>query len=611
MQKNLVIIGVIFTVFLSSCGNNTTSDTSSGSGTMQKTPFVVKTMKINTWSGISFIEKTGRITASSSLTLTSQWAWEIWKILVKEWQKVKAGGTIAVLKDTINNFDLKLFQAENTLKVQEASIDTTKINLEQSVENARIAYERSKKNLETLTAKNDILEATLMSTNKKTLDTYNINYTSYLLDIEKNMTQMLYEGDKILGITTAFEYANDGWEPYLGTRVWNSKATASNDWNKTWGMRGTIREKIEKWTHLDITNPIKDLDLVATWITQTRIYADSMIFMIQNDTIGAGLSQELQTGWITTWNWFRALIGWSETAFNSWKAGALSFLKSYKNDELGTRLAVASLSRELTEDEVASLAENSEAKLTFDTTKINLKDQIDNAKLSLEQNEQLYKTAIELQQANLAQLDATKKNAEISLDQARRDYSKLSISAPIDGNITKVIANVWQTVNVGSAIAEFSGKLPQITIDLDTQLASTLMPWDTVIIELEKTKMLTGVISAVSNVSSSNLLSTVRISVQNGEKYIGQTVNITFTSRPSESVNNIFLLPINAVKIISEEEGEIYTLSETGSLSKKTVKLWKVGDTNIEIMWTFKPKESLITTDMSNYDEVKNIIQAQ
>jgi len=295
------------------------------------------------------------------------------------------------------------------LKVQETSIDTTKINLEQSVENARIAYERAKQTLETLTAKNGILEATLMNADQKTLDTYNINYKSYLLDIERNMTQMLYEGDKILGITTAFEYANDWWEPYLGTRVWDSKVGASNDWNRTWGTRGMIRAKIEKWTDLDVINPIKDIELVATGITQTRIYADSMLFMIQNDTIGAGLSQDLQTWWITAWNGFRAQIGASETAFNAWKSSALTFLKSYKNNELGTRLAVASLSRELTADENASLAANPEAKLTFDTTKINLKDQIDSAKLSLEQNEKIYTNALALQEATIAQLDATKR----------------------------------------------------------------------------------------------------------------------------------------------------------------------------------------------------------
>jgi hypothetical protein len=32
-----------------------------------------------------------------------------------------------------------------------------------------------------------------MNTNSKTLDTYNVNYKSYLSDIEKNMTMMIYE----------------------------------------------------------------------------------------------------------------------------------------------------------------------------------------------------------------------------------------------------------------------------------------------------------------------------------------------------------------------------------------------------------------------------------
>jgi multidrug resistance efflux pump len=50
----------------------------------------------------------------------------------------------------------------------------------------------------------------------------------------------------------------------------------------------------------------------------------------------------------------------------------------------------------------------------------------------LEQADTSYKTAIELRDATLSQLDASKKNAEIALDQARRDYSKLTISAPIE-----------------------------------------------------------------------------------------------------------------------------------------------------------------------------------
>lgn len=119
------------------------------------------------------------------------------------------------MKDTQNNYDLKYSQALNTIKVQNASIETTRINLEQSIDAARITYERARQAYETLTGKNALAYDTLVNTNSKTIDTYNESYKTYISDAERIMTQMLYEADKILGITTNFEFANDAWEPYL------------------------------------------------------------------------------------------------------------------------------------------------------------------------------------------------------------------------------------------------------------------------------------------------------------------------------------------------------------------------------------------------------------
>ena len=51
------------------------------------------------------------------------------------------------------------------------------------------------------------------------------------------MTAMLYDGDKILGITTNYEYANDAWEPYLGARVGDTRALAINEWNRLYTAR--------------------------------------------------------------------------------------------------------------------------------------------------------------------------------------------------------------------------------------------------------------------------------------------------------------------------------------------------------------------------------------
>lgn len=100
------------------------------------------------------------------------------------------------------------------------------------------------------------------------------------------------------------------------------------------------------------------------------------------------------------------------------------------------------------------------------------------------------------------------------------------------------------------------------------------------------------------------------MSVQNGEKYIGKTASILFQSR-ERSFKELFILPINAVKILSEEEGEVYIISGDGTLSKKSVKLGKVGDINIEVMGDFNENDTIITSDMSNYDENKNTITPQ
>jgi multidrug resistance efflux pump len=154
----------------------------------------------------------------------------------------------------------------------------------------------------------------------------------------------------------------------------------------------------------------------------------------------------------------------------------------------------------------------SDRRITYENTRLTLADAIRNAKLSLEQSDSGYKNALALKDATLTQLIATKKNAEISLEQARRDYAKLRIIAPVDGVIGKVIGSVGQSVNIGSPVAEFTSRLPQIILDIDSGLAGSLIIGDTVTVRVDAVT-LSGVVSAVSTVSNANLLSTVRISI--------------------------------------------------------------------------------------------------
>jgi hypothetical protein len=98
----------------------------------------------------------------------------------------------------VNNYDLRLDQAENALLQQNANIATTEANMNTSIDAARVALARARLAYESVTSKKNIQSLTLSNTNQKTVESYNILYKNYLSDIERQMTQMLYSGDKIL-----------------------------------------------------------------------------------------------------------------------------------------------------------------------------------------------------------------------------------------------------------------------------------------------------------------------------------------------------------------------------------------------------------------------------
>lgn len=600
---------IVSAFFLTSCGAPDTPATTTIN--VSKTPYIVDIFVVGKNTANVTVEKTGRITASSSLTLSAQGVGEVNKVYVKEWQNVRAGALIATLKDTQNNYDLRYSQAQNALRIQDASIETTRLNLSQAVDNARITLERAKQSYATLTGKNALSYDTLVNTNSKTLDAYNETYKTYLSDAERLMTQLLYEGDKILGMTNNYKYQAEAWKPYLGAQIGNTRVTAENEWNNTYSVRWDIRALIEKAekNKIDPINPQTSLDIVTKAYSQSRTYVDAMLTMLQNNAIGWPLWPEMNTGWNAAWNGQRGSVQASEAQYNAWKAQTISFFKGYKNNESATQLALMSLSRNLTPDEQTLINSSADLKVTYENTRLDIKDKVENARLAVEQAQKAYTTAQELQRATINQLSASRESSRLSLLQAERDYAKLRISAPVDGIISKVIASVGQTVTMGSPITEFTGKQPQVVIDIDPSLATTLAVGDSVSVQAEE-RYLTGTITARSTVANANLLSTVRIAVPGAESYIGKSVKILFWEKNTSQNSNTsrIVLPIDAIKIISEGEWEIAIFSGS-EMKKQTVKIGQVLGDTIELVEPIADGSQVILTDMSNYDPLKNTLQ--
>ncbi len=571
---------------------------------------MIETLKFWTTKPLQEVKKAWRIVASSSLTITAQSAGEVGKISVKEWQSIKGWTVLLSLKDTLTNLDIRLSQAENALEIQVASQETTKANLDISIENARIAVERAKQALGTLNSKNALQYDTIVNSNQKTLETYNGSYASYLADLDRSITQLLFEWDKILGISPDFDSASDTWDPYLWVRIGDSRSLAVNAWNNVYAARGLVRAKIEKWSKFDPKTATGDLQLLSDSFTTLRKYVDAMLYMLQNNVVGGGLSQVQQDGWMLAWNGYRAQVQWSDSGFNAWKAQIGNFLKSYSNTEIATNLAVASLSRALTPSELALIGANPDVKLTYETTKIDLDDRVESAKLTLEQAETSYKNAKILRDATMKQLRASYRSSELSLEQAKRDYSKLRPSSPVDGVVTKVLASFGQSVTVGTPLVEIVGKQPEILLDIDSDLANSIVTWDTVQVEVDG-KVFDGTITAISRAAWTNLLYTTRISVPDATKYIGSAASITFSSDGTPSVDTPLTLPLKSVKIISEQEWEIVILAPGNKIEYKDVRLWKIIWDSVIIEDALEVGSEIILSDITNFDPEKYFLKKE
>ena len=600
-MKKLTLVIFLSFVILSSCGKAQEEAIS----VFKKKPFSIETQIIGKKRESYFIEKSARLIAWSSLALSAESVGEVSSISVKEWSKIKKGTRLISLRDTVNSYDIRVAQAQNSVSIQDASIESTKLNLDRAIFDSQIASDQSKRAYNTLVAKTTLSYDTIVNAHQKTLDNIDTNYKNYLADIDKNLDQVIFESDRILGLSSNNEYTNDGFESLLGARVWNLKYLSDNSYGRALAQLGQIRaQKLKTIIPETAKSDIENIELAYTLLQK---HLDDMIYMIQNNVITGELTMERNAWWITQFNGFRASANANSAAFSQWKLQTLTFLKNYKFNELATKVAVESIDRKLSPEELAMIDSSPDAKLLYNTTIIDLRDRIVGAKLALKQAENARDTAVKARSTTLAQLDATRQGWVLSLEQAQREYAKLAIVAPFDGSVSKVIATLGQRVNPGTPVLEVISNAPEVLIDLESDIIWSLKLGDSVRVLVDQ-KPFTGTITAISRAAGTNLLYATRISVPNATWLIGSAVSLTFQASRELTDSNIaekIILPLKSVKIISEQEGEISLLVGANIITHKSVRLGRVVGDGIYIEEALDPKAEIIISDISNFDPVK------
>ena len=535
------------------------------------------------------------------------------------------------LQDTVGMYGIQLRQAQNSVKWQSVASENTALALDRAVSDAEIWLSQAQRTYDTVSRdvveqkkQADLdrfnanpkntgstaalnLEKLRLDIEKANLDQTNItknldaNFHLYANDIDKIVTAMIYDGDKILGISEYWRYNNDVYEWLLGTRVWNGKLDADNGWNTLYAAVAELRSL--KDTTMNPENIETSADTLSKVYTASRNFNSAMISMLQNSLVGGWLTQQQLDGWISMFNGYKAQVWGSDAQFSAWKNQAVTGLASLQKslDSLQAQLALGEKSIENGQ---------SASSIGYTRTVIGLQDKLEASRLALDQAKKSLEIAKKNRTLGISQAGIGVETARIGLMQAQENYGKLTIDAPIEGKISKILTSLGQTVNMGTPVAEMVSDTPEMTVDVEADVALNLRVWDWVEIRTDKNTF-TGSIVAVSRVANSNLLYTTRISVPEGGSFLWQAVKVFFTVESTANVLDDFTLPLSSINIVSENEGEIFILLRSGSIlvpERKVVQLWTFRGDAIEILTHLPPSTEIIMTNLSHYDPLKQIL---
>ncbi len=605
----------------------------------EKIPFSIKVQKYGEFPQEYTLQKTGRLVGSSSISMSALGSGRVDAILVKEGAKVKKGQILVRLKDTTANYDLRLSQASNSLLNIKNSAESTRIALDKAVQDAKIAVERAqldydttlsttqnnldkakrdaeKSNLETSTSDANItlkqLEASLekakldyqnlIVANRQTLLNFDTSFQNTLSDLRKFYTKIVFEWDRLYGISPKYQYENNDIRPF----VWGGKTSYFSTLEFAFFDLDNALKQLESKpvTPINEGNLILQLDEIAKNYKTAKTYLDVSGKYLQDSTLSSTFTQSRLDGLIALNNGYKTELSGMEAAWVGLRNGASTFLANYKNNESSAAAGLVVQEQNIEVQKRQLTSSQFDTSLNLDKTTTTGIQQATTAKLALETAKLNLATAEKNRSITLDQLKISETDANLSLAQAEREYEKLIIRAPIDGSITRVTASIGADVSPGTPMVELANQSPEILFDVEADIAK-LLEVGTSQNVLYQEKTYSGVVVGVSTVATETLLYTARIKIQEPVAQLGQVATIRLQI-PSEHR----VIPTDLIKILSERYGEIQTVKDDRIVPVE-VQLGRIFGSSVEILSDVPDDTQVILNNVSNFDEKKSKLQIE
>ncbi len=571
------------------------------------------------------LEKSWKIIWNQSIDVKSQISWRLSKINVKEWDSVLKGQILWSVSDSYSKYYLDLEKARIDYDKQLINKESQTISLEKKVSDTEIAlndakvlFENAKKSSEEdrlnaeLNYKNsdivDVNSQSYLEVEKAKLDYENLlksnneQTKSYIEKVKKeynNIILILWDvikfSDELLGVTYENKDKNDDFEDYLWANDSAWKITANNKLLELISYENQIKEI--NINSINEENIFEKMNEFYEWYENIN----SVLFTIEwvlNNSIPSvwSLSESEIDSFISKVNGFQSSNQNNLSSFTSTKSSIETFLNTYKDKELLSQKNLELLEKKYEDSTQTGLS-------SYNKAIINIENTLHSYELKVTQAESNYDNALKNKDVTIKSLNNSILSAKNNLSKTQKEYSKLTITSPINGTVSSInLDENTEVTNWSNIFSIVSNHKPQVEILLSEKELKNIKIWDTVDV-IYWNNTLKWFVYSQSNVANKNLEFKTIIELKDSINLIGWVTTIQF-----KQSNSTLKLPVDLIEIQSDNIWSLNILLDW-KLSTVNVELWKIENNNIQILSKLDENIQIIVTDMKNYNSTTDTLK--
>ena len=550
----------------------------------EKAEFTIQTTTIDKIDSSISLEKPGTILSSQDITVAAQANGKVSRIAFKEGNQVKGWDQIVYLSDTVASYELQVQRAKNNLDRALLTREQTENSLKQQLDQAENSYKTALQSFEAaqVSAENAVKQANMGVTSADDqISALRKQFQPQKLALLSLLNSVIESSDKWLWVTTYYDDLKTGFEIYIWAKDQNQK----NQTEQALRDLYTLKEAITKLpsspkTNEELKSAVHQIDAAYT---QIEDFAGMMIQLMRN-SISSVWTLEQATIDATIRNFESIQAG---QALIGSKASFISYLNQVDAQLSGS----------------GTLAQDS-AKITYEDALARSKNTLFTSEIAVKNAKVNYETLLANNPVQLRLLDNAIVDAKIAYESALTQYNKLVVRTPVSGIIGEILVSEGQDVAAGNPIFKVSGlKKHQIEVHVTANEYKYLQQDKPVSVTYQG-QSLTGAISAISTVADKTNLFKVTIELDSDLELVGDVAKVNF---PILFIPHT-LLPLERVKILEDNLAAVPVMSG-GTLTEKLVKIKTIWGNFIELEEPFPADQTIVTTDMSSFDENKYVIK--